>query len=120
MLQSAPIQLETLPIDPSLGDTDPEPSKLDPATFAVDNVLSMFPAIPQRAEIPTTSLPASNDHIESSMMFEDAVDVLDAHVQRSRDAFGRQVQSRLAASLALVRSPELRQQLVQGSGHPPK
>jgi hypothetical protein len=109
LLSSLPL-VEAL-VDDGLGEAAPDAPHVDPATFTMDKALAMFPTPPQRAAVEKMTLPTSNNPVESGALLEECVAALDEHISQSRDALGRQLQAKLEAQLATVKSDTLRARL---------
>ena len=118
-LPPAPPLLEQLPPDATVGEGSAQTS-IDPAEFTLSAALAKFPAIPARATMPAGSLPSTSDHVESGPLLDDAVSVLDAHARQTRGTLGRSVAARIAGSLALVHSADMRQELADHLGIDPQ
>ena len=118
MILPVPAIVDALPVDESLG--EPKESLVaDSNLFSLEAAFASFPAIPDPVALDPSSLPLTNNPIESGALLEECFPYIDKHVQQTRSALASQFQSRLEAPLAGLKSEKLRETMMQQFGKIP-
>lgn len=83
---------------------------VNPGVLTMQTAISLFPAIPPRAEMPS-SLPTSNNPVDSGALLEECIVTVDAYITQGQDGFASQLQAKFQQQLLSLQSEDLRNKL---------